>query len=444
MEKKKFIFSIFSTLFIGFFAFSLVPIEENSAKDYYVSVERKEQKKEIIKTLKDFTAYKKEELINSQKSFFEIDLEEMKARIYQDGSLEKEIPVLTKGNNNSWSGVCSGLYQVLDKYKIAFSNVSKVYMPWSLHFYGMYYLHGEPYYPDGTKLKSKYSGGCIRFYNKDAEYIFNTLEMNEPILIIDKKNDGYLYEKYEEPAEITDISAESYLVADLDSYHLLAEKNYEEVLPIASLTKLMTAVTLTENKDNAKSVQAKESMFTEYPSATKLIDGTRYNIVELFHPLLTESSNDAAEVLSYALGREKTISLMNEKTKMIGMENTFFEDPSGLSEKNVSTTKDLFYLGRYIFNIRPILLRITKGEIINTFSSVRFKKLKNKNIFYENEDFIGGKTGYTVEAGNTGLFIFKLPLSDGNYRNIIIILLKSKHLEDDVNKVFTWWFNNQF
>jgi len=470
--KKNCLFIVFSTLLIGLFIFLILAIPgkkifvENKNKQTASVIETiKAQEEEIkLRQINNFETEKKQEFISQKTDFLEINLQEMKARIYKKGILEKEISVLAKGDPLFWGGVPSGLYKVISGYKRAFSNIAQVYMPWSINFYGKYYLHGEPYYSNGKKSNFDYTGGCIRFSDEDAEYLYNTTEIEMPILIIDKENDGYKYknprrstpqnldfhgyavkyDSWKKGEAIPELSAQSWLMADLDNYYILAEKNSERIMPMASLTKLMTALVVIENNDLRKSIWVNKEMLNAFGSTPGLEAGKRYNLVELLHPLLIQSSNDAAEILTYFKGRKKTIELMNEKTKMIGMENTFYEDPSGLSEKNVSTAKDLFYLGRYIFNVRPPLLKISKGETIETFGKVNFKDLHNKNIFPDSQDFLGGKTGFILESRYTGMFMFELPLPDNTSHNIIIILLKSEDLKDDTQKLLTWWFEENY
>ena len=447
--KKNCLFMTFSTLSIGLFIFLTLTIPGNEIfvekkNNQTASIVETIKAQEELRQLKNFCFKKKQEFISQKTDFLEINLPEMKVSIYKKGILEKENPVLAKGDPLFWGGVPSGLYKVISGFKSAVSNIAQVYMPWSINFYGKYYLHGEPYYSNGKKSDFDYTGGCIRFSDEDAEYIYNAAEIEMPILIIDKENDGYKYNSWKKTEAMPELSAQSWLMADLDNYYILAEKNPEEILPIASLTKLMTAVVVIENNDLRKSIWVDKAMLDAYGSTPGLEAGKRYNLVELLRPLLIQSSNDAAEILTYFRGREKTIRLMNKKTKMIGMENTFYEDPSGLSEKNVSTAKDLFYLGNYIFNTRPPLLKISKGETIETFSSVRFQDLHNKNIFPESQDFLGGKTGFILESKYTGMFLFELPLPDNTSHNIIIVLLKSDELKDDVQKILTWWFEKNY
>jgi len=127
---------------------------------------------------------------------------------------------------------------------------------------------------------------------------------------------------------------------------------------------------------------------------------------------------------------------------MILMENTNFVDPSGFDLNNTSTAKDLFYLVRYIFNNRPPILEITKGKKVQSFGEVRFdiEKLWNKNVFINDPTFIGGKTGFLKESGETAIFLFRF----NDQRNIAISLLKSKDVEADTQKIYIWLQKNYF
>ena len=367
----------------------------------------------------------------------------MKVRLYQDGKLTREDPILTIGDPQGWGGSALGLYKIISGNKLSFSVVSNLYMPYALHYYGKYYLHGEPYYPGGRKLISSVSGGCIRLSNKSAKDIYELTELDMPVLVIGKEKD-YYQPFNKNLSELPEISAESYLIAELNSGFVFTEKDSQKRFPIASLTKLMTAIVVAENVDLRKSILVKPEMLKAYGSTKGLEAGKRFRVVELFYPLLIESSNDAAEVLSHFLGRARTIEMMNEKAKAILMNKTEFVDPHGLSSKNVSTAQDLFQLARYLLNARPPLLEITKGEEVLSFGRVHFniKEMWNKNVFINDPNFVGGKTGFLRVSQNNALFIFKFLTDEEEPRNIVIILLGSEDNEADTQKIYKWLLKN--
>ncbi len=386
-----------------------------------------------------------EEFISSNTDFLKVNLAEMKVSIYKKGLLVKEAPIVTKGNIDNWGGSATGLYNILSGNKSSFSIGSGVYMPYALHYYGKYYIHGIPYYPGGAKLSSSFSGGCLRLEDEDAEEIYGLTELNMPVLVIDKERDDYEYIN-REITEFPELSAKSYLIADLDSGYVFAEKDSSQLLPIASLTKLMTALVVVENVNLKRSILIEEKMLNGYGSTKGLESGKIFGVVELLYPLLIESSNDAAEIFSYFLGRERTIRLMNEKAKFILMNQTKFTDPSGFDPGNISTAKDLFYLARYILNNRPPILEITKGNKVRSFGDINFdiQKLWNKNIFINDPTFVGGKTGFIQESKCTALFIFRFSNQNGIERNIAIITLGARNSKVDTQKAYIWLLNNYF
>jgi hypothetical protein len=421
-------------------------MREIAALRHYPEIEKIEAKKPektpVFLKLFDET---RQGLILSQIDFMEVNLAEMKVKLYKKGFLENEFAILKRGDPQGWGGSAVGLYKVLDGSKLSFSGIANVYMPYALHYYGKYYIHGEPYYSFGDTLDSPVSGGCINLSTEDAQNVFELTELNMPVLVVDKDKDYYDYPK-EEPSEFPEISAQSYLVADLDSGQIFAEKNSQEQFPIASLTKLMTAIIVSENVDLRKSILIDEEMLKGYGSTKGLEKGKWFRVVELFYPLLIESSNDAAEALSYFLGRTKTIRLMNEKTKDILMDNTKFVDSSGFDPENVSTARDLFYLARYILNSRPLILEITKGNEVLSFGEIDFniKDFWNKNIFINDPTFVGGKTGFIKASKNTAVFIFRFSANDGVERNVVIILLESENTEVDAQTIYRWLQENYF
>lgn len=447
MSIKIFIFSIVVLALVSVLAFAcLMPkkieIKPDPAFVLASLVLNNESREHIF--LEAFEEVKKE-LIFTEVDFLEVNLADMKIRVFQKGSLKKEVPILAKGDPQGWGGTAAGIYGIKAKYKNSFSVVADVYMPLSIHFYGKYYLHGEPYYPGGQPLISSVSGGCVRLADEDAQIIYSLAEIGMPVLVVDKPQDHYQYPEKEE-TDFPEVSAKSYLVADLDSGLVFSQKDAQEKRAIASLTKLMTAVVLAENIDLRKTILVEEKMLDAYGATTGLEKDKRFGVVELFYPLLIESSNDAAEVLSYFLGREKTIELMKQKAKSILMTDTEFTDPSGYDPGNISTAQDLFYLARYILNNRPPIFEITRSKRVTSFRTVSFdvENLWNKNVFVNDPTFVGGKTGFIKASRYTAIFIFRFTTADNVERNVVIILLGSDNEESDTQKIYQWLQENYF
>jgi D-alanyl-D-alanine carboxypeptidase len=378
--------------------------------------------------LNDFSIIK-ERLSSNSLDWIELNLPAMKIILHKADGQETSFPLLKRGNPLRWGGTAAGLNKVNFKRLEVLSNTALAFMPFAINFYGKYYIHGEPYYPDGKKLISENSGGCIQVSDSMISAVYDFAATNTPVLVIDKENDGLGYRGLKK-SRFPKISAQSYLVADLGSGFVFAKKDEEEQLPIGSLAKLMLAVVLSENTDLESSILVRPRMIVENDSSAPLEVGKRFSLVSLLYPLLIESSDDAAEVLLSYLDKKNTIALMNEKTRMIMMEKTYFADAKNFELENVSSAKDLFYLSRYILVNQPLIFNISRGEPVVPFQKLPFTGLKNKNLFFADSSFVGGKTSSVLASGSSGIFVFKFALADGSRRNVAIILLGTNNLEE--------------
>ncbi len=379
--------------------------------------------------LPDYSFFRKSLL--EEEIFVEIDAEDMKIFLYKNGEKEKKYNILAKGDYEKWGGAPAGLYGVISKQTVAFSNISNAFMPYAIRIYGSYLIHGEPYYPGGARIISPFSGGCFRVKNNEMKDIFEEVEIETPILVIDKKNDNFTY-KDKKIAPFPGFSADKYLVADIDSGFIILEKDIEKPQKIGSLTKLMTSLIMVENADINKRITARPYMSFEREYPSRIILGNSYRVADLFIPTIMGNINNATILLSHYFGIEETVKKMNEKTKMIMMEQTFFTDPTGEAKENVSTAKDLFYLTRYIKNNALPLFQISKGDDVLFVNKNIFPGLKNENIFYEKDNFMGGKKG----DENSGIYIFNVW-----GRNIAFIVLGAKSEEQtkrEIEDVIRW------
>ena len=280
--------------------------------------------------------------------------------------------------------------------------------------------------------------------------IYDFVATDTPVLVIDKEKDDLEYRSLRK-SRFPEISAQSYLVADLGSGFVFAKKYEEEQLPIGSLAKLMLAVVLSENTDLESSILVRPRMIVENDSAAQLEARKRFSLVSLLYPLLVESSDDAAEILASYLDKKNSVALMNEKTKIIMMEKTDFVDVKNSELKNVSSAKDLFYLSRYILINQPLIFNISRGQAAVPFQTAPFSGLKNKNLFFADSNFIGGQASNVLASGSSGIFVFKFSLADGSRRNVVIILLGENNFEEgegnlkeQVLKIINWLKENYY
>lgn len=223
------------------------------------------------------------------------------------------------------------------------------------------------------------------------------------------------------------ISARSYLAVDLSSGSVLAQKNSNLPLPIASVTKLMSSIVARENIRSGSTVTLTPTMLRSYGSSPTLFAGLNISTENLLKASLIQSTNDAAESLAYTIGRSNFISRMNYKAAEIGMNDTKFHDPHGLSPQNTSTASDLALMMAYIRKNHPDILRITKeNDFWMKDPQGNDLKFINLNNFYPLSSFIGGKSGYLPQALNTMASVFNV-----NGKPVALIVLNSSNSQAD-------------
>lgn len=373
----------------------------------------------------------KRSLITQKVSFIDADLSAMKLILYVGGDPLLEVPILSKGKSGSWWETPAGIYRIETKEKNHFSSFGEVYQPWSMAFQGNFFIHGWPYYEDGTPVAGTYSGGCIRLSTEDAKKVYELSEVGMPIIVYttDNATDAFAYQ-LKAPA----VTAAAYLVADVKNGTVLTSKSASNPAPVASITKLVTALVATEyiNLDKEIKIPAAARVYTSVP---RLKTGSEVRAYDLLFLLLQESSNEAAEALAAAQGREYFVSLMNKKAKAINLPHTLFTDPSG-AKSDLSTPEDLFTLLRYILENRRFIFEITTGNLTNTaYGAPAFKNIQNFNMVPKTTaTLIGGKVGQTLEAGETYAGIFSADVGKEK-REIAVIVLGSRDSLDDVRKL---------
>ncbi|MEI6238537.1 MAG: serine hydrolase [bacterium] len=225
-----------------------------------------------------------------------------------------------------------------------------------------------------------------------------------------------------------EVKAESFVVGDIESGEIMAQRRPEIKYPIASITKVITAVVALEEIPPESSILITGSAIDVSTNSAKLKKGERIMAKDLLYPLLMTSSNAAAEALAIHYDRRDFISKMNEKAVSIGAWDTKFTDPSGLSQNNISTAADLFLITKWIHDYEPSILGITAERL----KQLNKHTWTNKTHFLNLSSFVGGKIGFTDEAMKTATTIFELKDSMGKDRLVAIIVLKSSNRDKDV------------
>jgi D-alanyl-D-alanine endopeptidase (penicillin-binding protein 7) len=194
------------------------------------------------------------------------------------------------------------------------------------------------------------------------------------------------------------------LVVDQDTQEVLYSKNDHVVLPIASLTKLMTGLVIAEANlpmdERIRITQA--DVDTEKGSSSRLAVGTELSRGDLMHLSLMSSENRAAHALgrTFPGGMDLFISRMNQRARSLGMTDTRYVEPTGLSSQNQSSANDLAVLAAKAYN-EPMLRELSTSQGREVAVGRKTLQYNNTNGLIKNPQWDIGlqKTGYISEAG---------------------------------------------
>lgn len=201
-----------------------------------------------------------------------------------------------------------------------------------------------------------------------------------------------------------DLKSSVALVMDQDTNEVLLSKNPDAVLPIASITKLMTALVVAEGHlplDETLTI-TQEDVDTEKGSRSRLRVGTQLSREEMLHLALMASENRAAHALGrhYPGGMRAFVEAMNAKAALLGMNDTHYVEPTGLSSKNQSSAKDLATLVKAAHE-HQIIRDLSTSPEYSVAVGKREMQFRTTNALVRNPTWEIGlqKTGYISEAG---------------------------------------------
>lgn len=200
------------------------------------------------------------------------------------------------------------------------------------------------------------------------------------------------------------LRSSSVLILDASGKQVLFEKNAEAVVPIASLTKLMTALVVLEARQDMEEVLAVTDADVDElkHAASRLRVGTSLRRADLLHIALMSSENRAASALgrNYPGGLPAFVAAMNRRAASLGMVHTHYVEPTGLSSDNVSSAQDLAKLVMAA-QAQPVIRAYTTDHEYAIAQGRRNTMYHNSNSLVANPgwDIILQKTGYITEAG---------------------------------------------
>ena len=220
--------------------------------------------------------------------------------------------IVSIGKPGSYYETIGGAHINDYKTKNHFSSFGEVYMPWSTHVFGNYFIHGIPYYPDGTRVSTAYSGGCVRLNDNDAKKVYEFVSRGTPIILTQGSEFDFVSNATSTPDMLS-----------------------------TEMTQLMVAAISLEllNQDT-------EIVDTDGVGIT-----TRKQLI----PRLLNGDAAAGRKIVQPLGEKTFLMYMNQKASALGMTNTTF---TGTNEDALTTSEDIVRFASYINSYKSYLNKV--------------------------------------------------------------------------------------
>ena len=244
-----------------------------------------------------------------------------------------------------------------------------------------------------------------------------------------------------QPQKVVYLRSAAVMVQDAATGEVVINKNSEAVVPIASITKLMTAMIILDRGLDLEQriVVSRDDVDTVKGTRSRLMPGTTLTRDELLLVALMASENRAAAALgrTYPGGVPAFVKAMNEKAAELGMTDSHFVEPTGLSPSNVSSPRDLVKLVRAAHGY-PLIREYSTRDRATVKAFNRQLRFVNTNGLVRNShwDIELSKTGYISEAGRCLVMHVRLASKD-----LIVVLLDSWGKQSriaDANRIRKW------
>jgi len=240
------------------------------------------------------------------------------------------------------------------------------------------------------------------------------------------------------PADPPAIKAAAAIVIDRDSQQVMLAKEADQRRPPASMMKIVNAMVALDEASPSDPITVSTHAAAMEPAVMGLAAGEVLTVQDLLYGMLLDSGNDAAEALADGLtgGREAYIARMNAKAASLGLQNSQFVDPTGLSARNLTTPYEMAVLADAALTAYPTIRQIVRTKQVDipaTAGHPAFAPTNLNDLLWTYQGTYGVKVGYTDAAELT---ITLAGERDGH--NVLIVLMGSQDHFGDGRKLFDW------
>jgi D-alanyl-D-alanine carboxypeptidase len=232
------------------------------------------------------------------------------------------------------------------------------------------------------------------------------------------------------------LEAVSYVAIDAETGEVIVARRDGRRLPIASLTKVMTALLVIEDGRLGRKIEVTRAATLVEPNKEGLVAGEAYTRRLLLYSMMLVSANDSADALAYSAGRGRIESFyerMNERAAELGMDDTTYASASGLDDtKNLSTALDQAILARAALQNETFTEIVATQRRVVDWPPPTFQKewLNHNRLLGSYEGAYGVKTGFTTKAGSC---LVAAARRDGH--DVIAVILDSRNVWQDMPRL---------
>jgi hypothetical protein len=369
------------------------------------------------------------------------DIETMQLSLYEEGLLVKTFPILSKGRPGTPWETPTGNYVIQAREIKHLSSIGGTWMPYSMQFYGNFFIHGWPTYANGEDVPVGYSGGCIRLSTENAREVFEFIPRGAQVSVmggevdISQANPSRYFLRGE--GVIPQLSAQTFLVQDVDGGHVLWSQGGDVTVPSRGLTRLLSVLTAIETVNQYKIVRMSELLLGKSvlrKHSIGAIDEMPAGV--LVYPLLFATNDTATSVFASEHGEKEFVRAMNEKSRAIGMQQSIFSGPLS-TDASTTTAKDLMKLLAYVKKNKSFLIGVTlaKNKILRDEDGAERFQWENRNPWIVSADgaFRGGITDVDEVGRGSAMLLFDIPVSEFNKRIIAFVVIDAVDLKSDIS-----------
>lgn len=216
-------------------------------------------------------------------------------------------------------------------------------------------------------------------------------------------DEGFYFDFDSIPKRKPYLNVKAAMLVNYENGQVLYAKNIDKVRPIASITKLVTAMVILDKEMDLSQTQIITREDSRRSSKSRLRTGYELTLEDLLYAALMQSDNRAARALARAVSGsiEAFVSEMNVKVKSLGLDHTVFFEPTGLDERNVSTAREVAKIVQYAYEYEKIRqITTTRKHRVKVVNRKNFQRqLGNTNRFLISPyKVLAGKTGYIIES----------------------------------------------